>query len=85
MSDETKSVGDVNQTNVTNVTVVTGQRRNKWTALFLCLFFGALGIHRFYEGKVVTGLLYLCTLGLFGIGIFIDFLIILFKPNPYYV
>ena len=79
MSEETKHV------NVTNVTIVTGRQRNKWTALFLCFFLGALGMHRFYEGKVVTGLIWLCTLGLGGVGIFIDFLILLFKPNPYYI
>ena len=27
----------------------------------------------FYQGKIVTGLIYLCTVGLFGIGIIYDF------------
>lgn len=31
------------------------------------------------------GILYLFTLGLFGIGWLIDTIILLFKPNPYYV
>jgi len=35
-------------------------------------FMGAAGIHRFYLGKPVTGLLYLFTGGLFGIGTVID-------------
>lgn len=62
-----------------------GSWRNKWVALLLCLFLGGLGIHRFYEGKVVTGLLYLFTLGFFGVGWFIDIIRIVCKPNPYRV
>ena len=26
--------------------------KNKWVSFFLCLFFGYLGIHKFYEGKI---------------------------------
>ncbi len=62
-----------------------GRAKNKWVALLLCLFLGGLGGHIFYEGKIGMGILYLFTLGLFGIGIFIDFIVLLFKPNPYYV
>ncbi|MCV6604820.1 MAG: TM2 domain-containing protein, partial [Porticoccaceae bacterium] len=32
-------------------------------AFLLCLFLGPLGIHRFYAGKVGTGILHLLTLG----------------------
>jgi len=39
----------------------------------LLTFLGAFGIHRFYLGKWGTGLLYLFTLGLLGIGIIYDF------------
>ena len=62
-----------------------GRQKNKWVALLLCFFIGFLGGHKFYEGKVGMGILYLFTLGLFGIGVFIDFIVLLFKPNPYYV
>ena len=51
--------------------------KNKWVTFFLCLFFGFLGIHRFYEKKIITGILYLCTLGFFGIGVLIDLVNIL--------
>ncbi len=58
--------------------------KNKWVAFFLCLFLGVLGIHKFYEGKVIFGIIYLCTGGIFGIGVVIDLIILLLKPNPYY-
>ena len=62
-----------------------GGEKNKWVALLLCLFFGYLGLHKFYEGKILLGIVYMCTFGLFGIGWFIDCISLLFKPNPYYV
>lgn len=58
--------------------------KNKWVALLLCFFLGYLGVHKFYEGKVLLGFFYLLTFGFWGIGVFIDFIILLFKPNPYY-
>ena len=70
--------------NVNNASNVS-QKRSKWTAFFLCLFFGFLGAHKFYEGKTGMGILYLLTVGLFGIGWLIDCIALLFKPNPYYV
>jgi TM2 domain-containing membrane protein YozV len=40
----------------------------------LLTFLGFFGFHRFYMGKVFTGLLYLFTAGLLGFGILYDFL-----------
>ena len=62
-----------------------GRLCNKWTAFFLCLFLGFLGAHKFYEGKKGMGILYIFTGGLVGIGVLIDLISILLKPNPYYV
>ena len=45
---------------------------NWLTLLLLCIFVGGAGIHRFYAGKIGTGILYLFTGGLFGIGWLID-------------
>ena len=49
------------------------------------LFLGFLGAHKFYESKTGMGILYLFTVGLFGIGVIIDFITLLFKPTIYYV
>ena len=70
----------------TNVAGMYGGRlKNKLISFFLCLFLGAFGAHKFYEGRVGMGILYLFTGGLFGIGWFVNCITLLFKPNPYYV
>ena len=42
-------------------------------AWVLLTFLGFFGVHRFYMGKWVTGIIYLCTAGLLGIGYLYDF------------
>ena len=62
-----------------------GREKNKWVAFLLCFFLGYVGAHKFYEGRVGMGILYIFTMGLFGIGWLIDTIALLFKHNPYYV
>lgn len=43
-------------------------------AWLLLIFLGLLGLHRMYQGKWLTGILYLLTGGLFLVGIIYDYL-----------
>ncbi len=56
----------------------TGDVNTDWLiTLLLCFFVGALGVHRFYHGKIGTGVLMLVTLGCFGIWTLIDLIMII--------
>jgi TM2 domain-containing membrane protein YozV len=46
-------------------------------AFLLCFFLGCLGAHRFYVGKIGTGILQLVTLGGLGVWALIDFIMII--------
>ena len=47
-------------------------RKSYVSAYALLIHWGFLGIHRFYLGRYASGLLWLFTGGMFGLGIFLD-------------
>src|SRR5579859_2305155 len=55
---------------------VMGGNRSWTTTAFLCLFLGWLGVHRFYNGRVVSGIFQLLTGGGFGIWMLVDLIMI---------
>jgi TM2 domain-containing membrane protein YozV len=63
------------------MTIKNNQNQDRLLVSYLLCgagFFGIGGLHRLYNGKIGTGLLWLCTGGLFYIGQVVDLLII---PN----
>ena len=51
--------------------------KSRFVALLLCWFLGTFGAHRFYVGKIGTGIFMILTLGGLGIWSLIDLVIIL--------
>ena len=57
---------------------IRNKSRKDWlTTLLLCFFLGTLGIHSFYAGKTVIGIIQLVTLGGCGIWTLVDFIMLL--------
>jgi len=54
------------------VTVAREGRKSYVTAYAFLFHWGMLGIHRFYLGRYISGIIWLFTGGLFGIGVFFD-------------
>jgi TM2 domain-containing membrane protein YozV len=58
--------------------------KSRLAALLLCIFVGWLGVHRFYVGKIGTGILQLITAGGLGVWMLVDLILIVvgsFKDN----
>ena len=68
-----------NQQGYNNYDVRKSTQKSWLVTLLLCLFVGTLGVHRFYVGKIGTGILQLLTLGGFGIWTLVDFILIACK------
>lgn len=51
-------------------------RKSRLVALLLCIFLGGIGVHRYYIGKIGTGVLWTFTAGCFYIGWLIDIILI---------
>ncbi len=50
--------------------------KSRLVALLFAWFLGVFGIHRFYVGKVGSGIIWIITLGLFGVGTLVDLILI---------
>lgn len=51
--------------------------KSRLAAALLCWFLGVFGVHRFYVGKIGTGILMLVTFGGLGVWALIDLIVIL--------
>jgi hypothetical protein len=51
--------------------------RSRLVMLLLCFFLGTFGAHRFFAGRIVTGILWLLTIGLLGLGWLYDMILII--------
>ena len=49
-----------------------GEDRDYNLTWVLLVLLGIFGVHRFYQGKILSGLIYLLTVGIFGLGIIYD-------------
>lgn len=52
-------------------------KKSRLVDFLLCWFIGFVGAHKFYEGKTGMGILYIFTGGLFGVGMLVDWFVIL--------
>jgi len=77
LTDE-KSPAALDSTNLpTRVDVSPLSPKSRAVATVLCVLLGLLGVHRFYVGKIGTGILQILTFGGLGIWVLIDLILIL--------
>jgi len=70
---ETQEIVYKNQNNINNgKNPDLASPKSKILALILAIFLGYFGAHQFYAGKIGMGILYVLTVGIFGIGWIID-------------
>jgi TctA family transporter len=50
--------------------------KSRLVAFLFAWFLGVFGIHRFYVGKVGSGIIWILTFGLFGVGTLVDLVLI---------
>lgn len=64
---------------IKTTSVSRASSKNKYVAIFLLLLnaIGIAGLHRFYVGKKKTGILYLLTFGIFGLGSIYDLVLLI--------
>lgn len=68
---------------MTNYVTITSDK-NKSKALKFAIFGGWFGLHQYYVGRIIIGIIYSCTFGLFGFGWIVDIFLILvgsFRDN----
>jgi TM2 domain-containing membrane protein YozV len=63
-------------TKVVNRTGKPVSPHSRLAAILMCVFIGALGVHRFYVGKIGTGIAMIFTLGGLGIWVLVDLIMI---------
>lgn len=74
----------VNRVREAKASAGEGARRiGKVLYIVITLLIGVLGVHRFMRGQIGIGILYLLTLGLFSVGVWVDFIISLTKISKY--
>ena len=76
-STNTRKRKGTNADQVINYSELPTSVKSKKTTLLLCIFLGIFGIHRFYTGKIGTGVLWFVTVGIFFFGWLSDIIRIL--------